>query len=271
MKLRRYFLSFFCFIFCLTHSGSSQVLKPGVGPKLSFNGKHLAFESNKGDSILFYKGYTVVFSYRYNLPLYTFHVLTTEQLIADSIRVPVKRSNSFYPTFLPVGTLSATNIDYSKSGYDRGHMVPAGDFVWDKELKDETFFYTNINPQIPNLNRGIWAHLENQIRSRVLQLVQEAVVVTGVVFNPDCQERIGPNGLCVPVAFFKIVFFEKRNEMFAFLFDNTIDYYQGDLSDFQVTVDFLELITGEDFFDLLDDEREALIESKLIFFNDGHF
>ncbi len=268
MRLRRYFLSGLFLTLLFSQSGLAQTLKIGDGNKDTASRKHLAFESNKGDSILYFKGYSVIFSYTYYLPRYVFNLLTVDQLVFNENRPPVKRSNSFYPYTLPNGNLSATNADYSKSGYDRGHMVPAGDFVWNKELKDETFYYVNINPQIPTLNRGIWANLENRIRDKVLKSSENAYVVTGVVFNPEYREQIGPNGMCVPVAFFKIVYFEKQKQMYAFMFDNTIERYVGDITDFQVTVDFIEHITGEDFFDLIDDEIEAKTESVIVKFNE---
>ena len=268
MRLRRYVHSVLFFTFLFSQLGLAQTLSVGEGNKDTASRKHLTYESNKGDSILYFKGYSVIFSYTYNLPRYVFNLLTVDQLISNESRLPVKRSSSFYPYTLPNGNLSATNADYSKSGYDRGHMVPAGDFVWNKELKDETFHYVNINPQIPTLNRGIWANLENRIRDNVLKLSEDAYVVTGVVFNPEYREQIGPNGMCVPVAFFKIVYFEKQKQMFAFMFDNTIERYVGDVTDFQVTVDFIEQITGEDFFDLLDDVIEAKMESVVVKFNE---
>ncbi len=268
MRLGRFFLSANFYTLFLSLSGCAQTLMIGEGNKDTVNSRHLAFESNKGDSILYFKGYSVIFSYSYNLPRYVFNLLTVDQLVSDGNRPPVKRSSSFYSYTLPNGTLSATNVDYKKSGYDRGHMVPAGDFVWNKELKNETFYYVNINPQIPILNRGMWANLENRIRNKVLKLSEEAYLVTGAVFNPECKEQIGPNRMCVPVAFFKIAYFEKQKQMFAFMFDNTIESYVGDITDFQVTVDFIESITGEDFFDLLDDSIEAKLESVILKFND---
>ncbi|MDZ4196107.1 MAG: DNA/RNA non-specific endonuclease [Candidatus Izemoplasmatales bacterium] len=268
MKLRLFFLSIVLFFSFTNNICFSQNIIIGEGPKDASQRKHLKYESNKGDSILYYKGYSVIFSYTYNLPLYTFNLLTIDNLLTDIDRPPVKRSSTYFTTRLPNGTLSATNVDFKYSGYDRGHMVPAGDFVWNKELKDETFFYTNINPQSPNLNRGLWANLENQIRTQVLRYSVDVYVVTGVLFNPAHKVQIGPNQLCIPVSFFKIVFFDECNVMYAFLFDNTIDTFYGDISDFQVSVDFLEQITGEDFFDLLDDHIEQEMESAIVRFND---
>lgn len=268
MKLRQLLLSLFFLVFGLLNLGYSQNLTIGNGNDRYLNRKHLAFESNKGDSLIYLKGYSVIFSYKYNLPRYVFNLLSVDQIKLNANRSPVKRSSSFYTFKLPNGSQSATNIDFAKSGYDRGHMVPAGDFVWDKELKDETFYYVNINPQIPTFNRGIWAKLENNIRNKVLEYNEDAYVITGVIFNTNYKERIGPNNLCVPVSFFKILYFKGKGQMFAFMFDNTIEKYEGEINEFQVSVDIIEDITKEDFFDLLNDEIEAKIESIIVPFNE---
>ncbi|TMI63705.1 MAG: DNA/RNA non-specific endonuclease [Bacteroidetes bacterium] len=267
MKLKQFYKAILYSI-CFFDLGCAAKLTIGEKHGSPPTRTHLAFENNKGDSILYYEGYSVIFSYTYNLPRYIFNLLTVEQLVLDSTKFPVKRTNSYYPAVLPNGARSASNEDYSKSGYDRGHMVPAGDFLWNKKLKDETFLYTNINPQTAVLNRGIWANLENRIRSKVVKNAEDAYIVTGAVFNSACENKIGPNELCVPVAFFKIVYFERRNSMFAFLFDNTVDNYEGNIAEFQVSVNFIEQITREDFFDLLDDEIEEKMESEIISFND---
>lgn len=268
MKSKHFLFSIIICVFCFANFGCSHRFKNVDGIKYIPSRKHLAFESNKSDSILYYKGYSVIFSYKYNLPRYIFELLTVDQLTLNSDRVPAKRSSSFFTTTLPNGKLCATNADYLKSGYDRGHMVPAGDFVWNKVLKDETFLYTNINPQSPALNRGIWANLESRIRNEVIKHSENAYVVTGAIFNPTCLVKIGPDSLCVPISYFKIVYFESRKVMYAFLFDNMVNSYEGNITNFQVSVDFIEQITGEDFFDLLDNEIEIKMESLIVKLND---
>ncbi|MFA6072477.1 MAG: DNA/RNA non-specific endonuclease [Janthinobacterium sp.] len=238
----------------------TQLLIASTKDKLCIG--NLEFESRQGDSLLNYVGYSVLFSFTRKLPLFTFNTIFPNQLNNDG-RIPARRSNRFIPVKLPNGMYSATNVDYQGSGYDRGHMVPAGDFTWNQTLKDETFLYTNINPQSPNLNRGIWANLEDAIRKTVQQKQEHAHVVTGVVFEKKFTKKIGPDGMQVPFAFFKISYFPASKQMFAFLFDNTVEYYNGVLTDFQVPVDFIEAITGEDFFAKLPDHLEKNLESTI--------
>jgi endonuclease G len=61
-------------------------------------------------------------------------------------------------------SITANNKDYSKSGYDRGHLVSAEDFAFNKYLEELTFSYFNVFPQHPKLNRGSWKAWENKIR-----------------------------------------------------------------------------------------------------------
>lgn len=264
MKLRQYHIEI---LILASISGfatkAQEILLVNNKPVSTY--EHLVYESNEGDSVVRLAGYAAIFSFTQRLPLYTFHKLSKDQLEASSRRVVAKRSTSFRPWRFSNTRLSATNGDYAKSGFDRGHMVPAGDFVWNQTLKDETFFHINVNPQMPNLNRGIWAFLENEIRKFVLATGQDVLVVTGVVFTKESNRYyIGPNRLQVPSVFFKMLYFPNTSNAYAFMFDNTIQHFEGNLSDFQVTVDFIEYITGEDFFDLMDDEKEKVFESHIL-------
>jgi len=61
-------------------------------------------------------------------------------------------------------TQSAVLADYKGSGYDRGHLCPAGDMKLDQHAMDETFFMSNLSPQTPAFNRDKWRELEEQVR-----------------------------------------------------------------------------------------------------------
>lgn len=220
---------------------------------------HLAYESDALDDFLSYGGFVVRLDERRSLPLFTIHRLTPDAITLRG-GPAARRRSTFRVVDLDNGNLSATDRDYEQSGYDRGHLVPAGDFVWNQGAKDETFTYTNVAPFNPNLNRGAWAQLESALRERVRTLQEDAYVVTGALFL-DGKTRIGPNELEVPSHYFKLAYFPEHGSMFAFLFDNTIADYFGRLSDFQTTVDFIERMTGEDFYDALHDDCEGVLES----------
>lgn len=99
----------------------------------------------------------------------------------------------------------ANLTDYASSGYDRGHMCPGGDCNWNDEGRDETFLLTNMCPQNPNLNRGDWKEIEIACR-KWAQLYGIIYVVCGpIFFKSQEHERIGPNKIPVPEAFFKVI------------------------------------------------------------------
>lgn len=135
-------------------------------------------------------------------------------------------------------------------------------------MKNETFLYTNITPQNPNLNRGIWAGMENEIRFLVAEYEESAIIMTGVILADD-STSIGPDKVSVPTHLYKLVYLPKRQVMYAFLFDNRIGSYNAAISEFQVTVDEIESITGLDFFDRLEDEFEATLEGQRVTINEG--
>src|SRR6056297_540596 len=83
------------------------------------------------------------------------------ELTKEELNGEFERKNNFKPD-PQVKTETADDKDYYKSGYDRGHLAPAADMTWDKVAMDESFYYSNMSPQNPSFNRGIWRRLETQ-------------------------------------------------------------------------------------------------------------
>ncbi len=223
---------------------------------------HLAVEGDDVDDYLHYHGFVVKYNYTRKVPAYTVHCLTPQQL--DRSKNKAKRKDVFWEDVAQLGKGGGADDDYLHSGYDRGHHVPAGDFYWHQGLKKETFVYSNISPQNPTLNRGAWARLERTIRQKVVQYQQKAYVVTGTVYPPGWATSIGKHQVGVATHLYKLVYFPQKKEMYAFMFDNTIASYHAALRHFQVTVDEIELITGEDFFDGVEEALEQELEGKVM-------
>ena len=97
---------------------------------------------------------------------------------------------------------SDNGVDYAGSGYDRGHMAPAADFNFDRAALGETYLYSNVCPQMPEINRGAWAEIEREVR----QLAASGTV--HVVTWPEYMDGIcGTNMMGrvrVPAAFRKV-------------------------------------------------------------------
>lgn len=113
---------------------------------------------------------------------------------------------------------SPTPADYTNTGYDRGHMVPAAN-ADDKQEMSDTFLMTNMTPQLPSVNRIAWKNLEERVRS-----VPFKWVVTGAYYGPTpkCDvtvKCIGKNKVPVPLFLYKVAFFESGN-VAVYIVDN---------------------------------------------------
>jgi len=171
----------------------------------------------------------------------------------------VKRDDNFRSDPL-VETKSATKADYKRSGYDRGHLVPAGDMNFNKTAMSETFFMSNMSPQIHNFNGGVWRELEEQTRDWVRDF-GSLNIVTGPVLTENPIDYIGQNDVAVPAAYYKVLMTEgKTPRAIGFLMDNEIS--DKPLQSFMVSIDEIEKVTGIDFFKgMLDAKEEERLES----------
>jgi endonuclease G len=128
------------------------------------------------------------------------------------------RTNRFYEeTALPEGD-GATLADYRKSGFDRGHMSPAGD-RWNDEAMAESFSLANMVPQDPTNNRRLWAHIEEAVR-RIAVSAGGTYVVTGPMFAGRQLKTIGDTRVFVPTQLFKVVYVPSQQLAFAVVVDN---------------------------------------------------
>jgi endonuclease G len=172
-------------------------------------------------------------------------------------------------------TAQVTHDDYTSTGYDRGHMAPNAIVLaqYGQMAQMETYLMSNITPQTPALNRGIWQRLEEKVRTELSQddtknkEVHDLYVITGPIFsdNPAKLE----SGIPIPEACYKIIAFKRGYfgtiKAIAFLFPQnpTTDNFE----DYIVTVDAIEAATGLNFFPELTDVKQHNLESKRRSFN----
>ncbi len=168
-----------------------------------------------------------------------------------------KRTNNFKED-TSVWAGSAKPSDYTKSGYDRGHLCPAGDMTLSVEAMSETFFMSNMSPQVPGFNRGIWKSVEDQVR--VWGKRERIYVVTGPVFK-NLKGKIGKSGISVPGYYYKVIYAPLRQQMIGFILPN--EKSRKSFMEYVVTVDSVENFTGIDFFPQLPDSLENRLESTV--------
>lgn len=208
------------------------------------------------DQIYIYRGMNIAFNSNLHIPNWVAWDLT-----ADEVAGTEPRTNKFFTD--PTVEGCAQLADYKGSGYDRGHMAPAGDMKWDAEAMKETFFLTNIAPQAPELNQKAWMNVEEKCRARV-SLDSVLYIVCGPVPG-EIREYIGDTRVAVPERFFKVICAPYANPPYAIGFIMENGRVAGGMQKAAVTVDRVEEITGYDFFSALDDDLENRIESNVNF------
>jgi endonuclease G len=172
----------------------------------------------------------------------------------------VERNNRFVPDpLLTSSTIS--NADYKNSGYDKGHLAPSADMCYSNQTMVESFYLSNMAPQNPGFNRGIWAKLEEQVRHWAVD--DKAVyVVTGPVLTKGLP-TIGSNRITVPAYFYKVILDYTMPDIKGIGFILPNQGSQEPLQHYAVTIDSVERLTNTDFFYQLPESHQRIIESTV--------
>ena len=149
--------------------------------------------------------------------------------------------------------------DYAGSGFDRGHLVPAGDLKWDPEAMRLSFLLTNVCPMHKALNEGGWAKLEEKVREWTAR-DSSLLVFTGPVVSEN-DTTLASGRVTVPSAYYKVIMAPCVRPMRAIAFIYPNGHSGGRLRQYAVSVDEVERQTGLDFFPTLPDEEQQRLES----------
>ena len=208
--------------------------------------------------IIHHTYYSLGYSEKYEQPLWVFYRLTRE-----SLRIPNVPRSDWFETDQKVSTRSARHSDYSGSGYSRGHLVPAGDMAFDQHAMQESFYMSNMSPQVSGFNGGIWRELEESIRDWAYKN-EELYIASGPIFKGVTNYIGKQSKIGVPVAFYKVVLDNKGREKKGIGFIIPHEVSTSQLSNYGVTIDEVEKQTGIDFFDNLysDQEEEQRMEQN---------
>lgn len=205
--------------------------------------------------IVIREGYAAGFSCHHKIAVWVSYRLTKEKILAKT----AVRANRFRED-REFSCCSAKPTDYKGSGFDRGHLAPAADMAFSVRAMEESFLMSNIAPQIPGFNRGIWRQLEIKVRQWALA-ENDVIVVTGAVFPQEVVKMIGPGKITVPEAFFKIIYdLTPPQKMIAFVIPN--ENGRKNLPDYVLTVDAVEELTGLDFFSDLPRAVQQKLEAE---------
>ena len=207
------------------------------------------------DQIVQHYAYTLCYSEQHEQAAWVAYTLTKSRVYGTT-----KRTDNFRPD-PKVKTGSASLADYKSSGYDRGHLAPAADMKWSTTAMSESFYMSNMSPQTPGFNRGIWKKVEQVIRDWAVEN-EEIHVVTGPVLKGQFK-RIGPDQVAVPNYYYKVVLDYKEPELKGIGLILPNESSSRPIQSYAVTIDQVEAVTGIDFFIDLPDNIEEQIESNL--------
>ena len=192
---------------------------------------------------------------------YRFDTKTAEYVVErptkEKINGNSKRKDDFRPDPDIAKHYQSVLDDYAGEAYDRGHLVPAGDNTQSDDVMSESFFLSNMVPQVPNHNRGIWKQLETAVRIWVNE-GKDIYVITGTFYNKEHKEigkRVG-----VPDYMWKVIIDAKSKKGIAFWFPNA-PLPVADLPKYVVSISEIEVKTGINFNPKLPEKQQIELES----------
>ena len=225
-----------------------------------------AMKGNADSQIIGYTGHTLSYNSGTRLPNWVAYELTPKEVQGEN-----PRKDKFARCPQAQGP-QADKEDYRNSGWDRGHMAPAGDMKWSTRAMDESYYFTNICPQNHELNTGDWKELEEKCRNWA-EKYGSLYIVCGPIITDNTHGTLGENKVVIPDKFFKVLLTQKEGEWqgVGFIFHNppkrnsrisTKPPVNRSLESYIVTIDEVEAITGLDFFHKLPDSIENSVEQQ---------
>ena len=209
-------------------------------PQFTVNGTP-QYVKQAGDQELCKTNYAVIHRCSVKAPVAVFEHLTVAAMTG-----PAKRKDNFRPDPQVTPQCSATLADYATAGniYDRGHMAPAGNNTQNDNIMSESFFLSNMVPQVANNNRGIWKQLETWERQWAMQPGTDFYIISGGIYSPT-HKKIG-NGLGVPDYLYKVIIEKNSKKVQAYLMPNA-PLPVADLPKYQTNMTTIEQYTGMKF------------------------
>jgi endonuclease G, mitochondrial len=206
-------------------------------PQFTVNGTP-QYQARPGDQELCKTNYAVIHRCDVKAPIAVF-----EHLTKDKITGAFKRQDDFRPDPQVAAQCQAQLKDYAGQPYDRGHMSPAGNNTQSAQVMSESFFLSNMVPQVPNNNRGIWKQLETWERNWALA-GGDFYIISGGIYGIN--HKVIGNGVGVPDVLYKIIIEKNSKKVMAYMMPNS-PLPVADLPKYQTTMTAIEQATGMKF------------------------
>lgn len=209
------------------------------------------------EDVIEYHGFTVSYNHSTLVPNWVAYELTDFELNGSYDT----KSTNFSRDPNLVGA-QASREDYSRSGWDKGHMAPKADMRWSSLSYWQSFYFTNICPQDHDFNAGDWNTLEKHVRNWAKKYGR-VWVVCGPIFTTNEYGTIGAAKVQIPDKFYKALLIKDGREYsaIAYVMPNKAKHHP--LKDYACTVDELEEMIDRDLFPKLGDAVEEKIEGAI--------
>lgn len=199
--------------------------------------------------------YSLAYNEKHEQAAWVAFILKKEHLTQDD------RKRPYFEIDEQVNTTAAHWRNYKNSGYDRGHLCPAGDRRYSLQAYNETFLTSNISPQDHDFNSGVWNRLEIQTRRWAKKYGTLFIVTAGVLHSN--LPTIGSEAVSVPQFFYKIIYRKQGDKHHALAFKIPHRASNAPLGSFLTSIDELEQLTQIDFFHQFPDNEETKFESRI--------
>lgn len=209
-----------------------------------------AYSANMSEQFIRHQGYVVSYNKKHRIPNWVAWQLYPGRLQGGALRQDV---------FMPDPSVvngSPGHHEYTNSGYDRGHMCPAGDNSFSSQAMKESFYTSNICPQLHILNGGSWRVLEERCR-KWTNMYQRLYIVCGPIIQRAMQKIGGDRGISIPKLFFKAVLREAKGQyyMIGYMFRQNGNWWVA-------SIDEIEQQTGLNLFHNLPSVVQQELEAK---------
>ncbi|MCK9163431.1 MAG: DNA/RNA non-specific endonuclease [Bacteroidales bacterium] len=245
MRVRTFLLfgAFFLFLY------SGNVLSQNIGQVLSVdNSIPIYYNSNKKGKkevlkleVIDHKYYKIGYWDKHKQSAWVAYLLTREMVEGKK----ATRSNKFRMD-KKLSTRPISSSDYTKSGYDRGHICPSADMSFSQDAQDMTFLMSNISPQLHSFNAGKWKQLEEKVRQWAIEN-DSIIVISGPILD-SIKGKIGKNNISVPYSFYKIIIDISYPDYKAIGFIMPNKKLDQNLYYYSLTIRQVEEAIGMDFF-----------------------
>ena len=256
------YFKFFTFTFLLFYIESCKEVsleEKASTPTISnevFSADFNYLPTSTTNQIIEHEFYTLSYSETHEQAEWVAYELKKDYLSSRNLKRP------YFNQDAKIATKSADWRNYKNSGYDKGHLVPAGDMKFSEDAFTDTFYTSNISPQLASFNNGVWNRLEQKVRYWA-EKYDGIYVITGGVLESELR-TIGEEEVAVPNYFYKVLLDTDAStnhvKMIAFLVPHQSS--NQPLYEFVVSVDELEHLTGIDFFSTLSNQIEDELERK---------